>query len=1052
MFSVIDHFEYHLMNQTDIIYGHPWVYSFTKGTRPCDQAIENGRSKGHKTFICWQRNNNRYYSSFGTVDDFIEYYYSERIDPYERTFYWVLDDDPKTSRCLYLDIEWTSTGIDVDASDRITCVVEKCIGLLGDDAAHTFVVDSCRRVDAVTWKYSYHVYFPRIVFSNIPDMKTFIHTRLVRRLMGEKLAYYEPIRNKRKLIVDTCVYAYNRCFRVPGSRKLSMGSQQLIDRRILRHICLSGGTLMPTYSSDYTCSDTKFDNEDEMCDDAYVRDTGVHVEVATVDANVSHITSILRAHGDEHTIVGFNGKHYVGYTHRQHGRICMIDGTHHTGNNCFFVIHGDHIYMHCFGTGHSPGDGILIGTTCNDDTVLFSDDGEFISQVNSNSLWPEEKHVLINEYDSEYVNPFCLEFGRRVLLCVAGMGKGKSVRAVDYVSGIPMDKTILVVLNRRTLTWQTLQLFSSYGFSHYSSCDWGARRQIICYESLCKLSGMVFDYVIIDEIRSVCDSMTQCATNGGNIHYNHEMIRSYCRNARQTIILGADAEIDPVVSDVVCDWFPTPGSIQVERYTHAKIKRDLVIGVDENEWINRIRDAIAAGKKVAIPCRTKRRAHMLTGMLSPLLTCADDCLTITSDSSDDVIKDIMTDINPVLEHKQLFIFTSKVNVGVDVTLKWDTCFVDAIGSGCKARDILQMCGRLRNLIDKSIMVLTSTTTMTHNTWEDLKEQATNFINSRRDVLSTQYKGALTYDAEFDDGFIKMSPKSITRLFINVRAESYVDFNYDLARLAKLKQWRVFVPDRISERVPDDSVKTAGKVSAELQLDMRICAYNTVQAGNLFTLMIEKDKLIRSQHSTQEDRLIYETAHVLQYWGPDDIQTFEEFDFAAKNVHKIRNYVKLTTMNTMQIVRMELNRVQKHQWADLTARMDIVHYINIDKCLSLIGVDSILDRDTVIPSSVIFDHSNDIIALCMQSAVSSFRRVRQTKPTAIGLLRTELREVFGVKLQGLRVGRTSKINAYKLTTLPLFERLVASVNFGYDFGTEIPEFHDSRIDKRKRIKL
>ena len=114
----------------------------------------------------------------------------------------------------------------------------------------------------------------------------------------------------------------------------------------------------------------------------------------------------------------------------------------------------------------------------------------------------------------------------------------------------------------------------------------------------------MYDYVILDEVRSVVCCMTSIKTNGAHIRTNAMILQKLIKEAKLTIALDADLEVDGAVpfffSNVV------PGEIQVLRYKKTRIKRNLRISKDEVAFIQQVKDSLRAGQKVAIGCQNRR--------------------------------------------------------------------------------------------------------------------------------------------------------------------------------------------------------------------------------------------------------------------------------------------------------------------------------------------------------------------------------------------------------------------------------------------------------------
>ena len=185
------------------------------------------------------------------------------------------------------------------------------------------------------------------------------------------------------------------------------------------------------------------------------------------------------------------------------------------------------------------------------------------------------------------------------------MGMGKTTQLKKFIRERP-GASFLVVSARISLSHTQQEILSD--FKHYSSRDWSATRLIVQYESLHRVT-QVYDYVILDEVRSVVCCMTSIKTNGCHIRTNAMVLQKLVREATLTIALDADLEVDGAVPYFFSNVMP-PETIQVVRYQKTRLRRTLRVSKDEVSFILRVKESLRAGQKVAIGCQGKKRALM----------------------------------------------------------------------------------------------------------------------------------------------------------------------------------------------------------------------------------------------------------------------------------------------------------------------------------------------------------------------------------------------------------------------------------------------------------
>lgn len=1015
-------------NLQTTLHGHgPFFYTKTKGTKPGVESYQRGLLLAHRVFVCVEHRQNRYYTTFPSKEAFWDYY--TKVPANRRHFYWInVSSQIERETChLHFDVEWSTRENRQTIDKRITTIRTLVEKAFPTHDTRMLKVDLCRDI-AGTPKHSFHLHFPGIVFPSNTSMKPFVDKLVTDNIHVPELFWQK--RQESACIIDTSIYTKNRCLRVPGSTKANENQppQQLPSKDVF----------MVT----------------RMCDTRAKVNVTVPPMPVTFSHNLSRprpavqatresirmqngIKKMLEAVGDTSTVVTYTGDG-IFYGEADYRR-CLIapDRTHHH-NNCYFVIKDDrYVYYHCFSSnGHPFCAGKFLGDLQAPQAIRYSSSGEFIGDAVIASKWNDENGVLITEHDDEYVKPYVLEYGRDVLLINAGMGKGKSSRAKELVESLDPGKRVLIVLSRRSLTWAFYHSFT--GFKHYSEGTNGHDRLIIEYESLHRLQGQgKFDYVIADEIRSLCATMI-APTNGANTRTNAVIFRELATECEQFICMDADSEVDPCVSILLQAWFPRPHSIQVERYTESKIIHSLYPRTNERTWTSLITEKLQNGNSVAICCRTKKRLKILEEALSPYATST---ITLSSETSDEQVKHALSDINMLLTGVQLFLYTTKVNVGVDITLPWDYCFADCLSAGCGPRDMMQMIGRMRNLRCHDIHVLMDSITPAYVPLDELIDEQTRLAVHRRDLLANDYARLLSFDAAYVDGYLTLAPDWFSRLLCAASVKEH--FVYGLFRLARLKQWKVY--PIVEEKEDHGDVLQAVETTNEHSAAEFERIYEQLRDDDPARVVAEVAILVKQQNSTHEDRTKGEFAHTLLKFP--EFPTIEEFKYAHAHMNILRNHYKRSQLSSAQLTRMELNRLHKHVWSDVTLGSDVMQYSYIDQALQLAGFTAYDDYGNRRSAANLDTHAERIIQLCNDSASSGNRNYRPKRGATlkpITCIRRELRHVYGISLH-------KKRGSIWLEVHPEIPHLLEKMEWGYDFGTSVPTLVDNIEEKHQQKK-
>ena len=98
-------------------------------------------------------------------------------------------------------------------------------------------------------------------------------------------------------------------------------------------------------------------------------------------------------------------------------------------------------------------------------------------------------------------------------------------------------------------------------------------------------------------------------SNGAHLRTNAVVLRKLIQEAKLTIALDADMEVDGAVPFFLQSTVPSE-SIHLVRYAKTRIKRTIRLSEDEVCFVRKIKKTLLAGKKIAIGCQSKQRAKM----------------------------------------------------------------------------------------------------------------------------------------------------------------------------------------------------------------------------------------------------------------------------------------------------------------------------------------------------------------------------------------------------------------------------------------------------------
>ncbi len=1016
------------MNLQTLKYGHRWYYTTTKGSFPMKEARQYGLSIGNSVFVALQVHNKRMFSSFRTLHAFWMYYMAYPDN--ERCFYFVnySHEDSGYVCPLYMDIEWKTCnhGGDPRPLERLRHIVD----MVKDVTQSKVRIFSNSRQKNDFYYHSYHLVWGDATFESQLHIRAFMNDVIMPRVVQcDELFYFHG--GCRKSIIDMKVYSKCQSMRVPGSHKFGDDPINLPpnnDGDIYKYMITGRIDFAPKIKHDIDPPKSIITRPTDMTPDPIM---------------LSKVKGLVSDHGDPTSVIVHHGhRFFIGLPHNE-GRTCLID--HHTCKQQFHVNVDSHgrVWYHCFASceRHGRSDGRFLGYINDEVEVSWDDVGRFTGTRVEPDRWGGKVHVNDITTHSGYVSPIVHSFGKKCTVVIAGVGEGKTTAAKKVTDTYGPDSRILFVTTRISHSYSLLQQFGDFAHYKEDAKFYNSNRVIIQYESLHRLVGCRrFDLIIIDEVRSVLQTALQRVTNGNNIGVNIKILRALMDEAGWTLCMGADVECDGMVPGFLLSVY-RPSEIEVSRYKNFKIRRHLHFLRDRNTFLSNVSRHLGNGKRCAILCRTKRRVGDLVEYFSAKYK-DKKIRSITSDTDSDDVKLVMSDVNSWLADVDLFLYTSKVSVGVDITLDWDNCFLDVTGgNGCDARGMTQMIGRFRSLVDRNIDVLVSPSPKFEGDHEDSYiAHALSSVQARKRMASTDVVDIFRFDPSFEDGIIVLSPSWFTQMYVHDIAERQTPFLCSLLRLSCRKRWECTLVPCDEPSTVNDEFKRAMDTSKKV-IDAKLRdVYNKTSKGDIDAIISVGTDLCKKGVITNNEQLELQTALVLRHWK-DAIPDFDGFKVAMKNVQKLKRRYRFENMDNNQNVRLDLNSTKKRMWTDVYSNFNTIAFDAVRTLLDTIGLKDLRDSSEIpVQQLNMCAPSIDKLFTTIKTAMDLRSQVRTPQSQVAACLRELFAVTFSsrqVRLNGNRVRR------YYIKQNAINEQLISTTNFGYAFGDDIPYAHIPR---------
>ena len=587
----------------------------------------------------------------------------------------------------------------------------------------------------------------------------------------------------------------------------------------------------------------------------------------------------------------------------------------------------------------------------------------------------------------------------------------KTRRTVQYVSGLDPSARILIVSTRITLSYKQK---ADFGISHYLDADFDIEkdRMIIGYESLRRLEfegQKPFDYIIMDECRSLMSNATCTETNKRYFQQNFEMLQKFLQACRQTIVLDADLEIDGSCAAFL-QGTVSASEIEVHRYSgHApNMERTAVFTTDETSFVQSIEQSLVQGMAVCVTFRSKSRLDVINRYIEKL---GLKPMSISSDTSDVQIRETFDDIDDALKEKPCFLYTSKLNVGVSVEqIVYDVMYVDCkanstgIGGACP-RSMNQSTGRFRSLTSKRVSFLMDT--LEPQSDDGLMQKIEANLTLRKGIASEYKQFVLT--SKFERGLeLKFTPSLLGRLYTMEQFEQTRNFTRALFSQLRSKGWSLEFESH-DVKPYDRLVELRAELKEEKQVKAE-AAFEFVKFEGATDTIMTCDHMVRSHEAEADTKLKLEIAHVLKHFeaGYDprrdralsNLDSYEDYKLAKKNMNAIKN-IALT--GPLMLLR-EKSVLLTRDCVDLTVNMTTAQLRWVDECATLLGV----ERS---PEALFFEkeafvrEEQKVLDLCKKSAIArdpdgGYLAPKGKRPgsKAVTAFRRELMMVLGRNLE------------------------------------------------------
>lgn len=325
-------------------------------------------------------------------------------------------------------------------------------------------------------------------------------------------------------------------------------------------------------------------------------------------------------------------------------------------------------------------------------------------------------------------NRFISSFNHVTSKCIiikAPMGTGKTTATMNFIKSRGVDLSVLWITPRRTMA---MCISGKYGFDLYTA-SMNGHRQVVEYESLHK-NRMIYDIIILDEIRSLCKTFVSTVTNRDMMMEHMRVLKELCSNSHHTIMLDADIDIDGSVETFATDLYEKE---DIHRINHETGSMEL-----EAEFLNpvqikeRMMQDLREGKRVAVCHGSRTQLELMEKEVGELIG-HDKVAAYYRDSGNH--KDLM-DVNTNWANKQFIGYTSTITVSVSYEGCIDRAYLFPYAKSTSPREMIQMLARMRCLLNRVFYVMTTTGDVephSHDTGAMYEDRLNDLIEKRKEA-------------------------------------------------------------------------------------------------------------------------------------------------------------------------------------------------------------------------------------------------------------------------------------------------------------------------------
>lgn len=635
------------------------------------------------------------FSCFNYIDFFIWYL---NLPIGERVFYEVIPEGSQKPR-FDVDIESKKHNIPVEELPQVGSYVRDVLITAIETVLREYNVPFSRERNLLVYnshvdtKQSFHFVIDKYFHEDSINAKNFY--TLVNNTLPENIRHF----------VDHKVYNKNQQFRLLGHHKINKNNIKIVDPITTWNANVYPQDDPAAQIGIFSASLVSF-YHDSVRLPPFIIDggnTNNNRPRNNVEAN-EHYDNIVAAFESSDFSndfrVGQASRNFVSLL-RRHPSWCPVHNRIHDNENAFIsVANNGMIYWNC--RRNEDGDrGVMIGSVNVNRSITDNEGGllpSFIDVIPETPVPQWSDCCDIEQVSTNILDPYPLT--NRIIAIKSPMDTRKTVNSFSYIRDLATqhpDYEIVIVSTRRSFTRDSLARFTTNtGLPFVSYLDPLAQdtKYFITQVESCYKDTTHRKIVIMDEFRSLL-SQFDSGLHGNNLYMNRKVFEDYITNAEYLLVL--DADLDKHCTDFIHALRPDDRIHLVHNIIQKRQGYHIIKYMCLYEYLEVMATSFSYPENnVVIPTNSYDFGNLIANMF------AHRNIRFYSSKEDDHPEEL-ADINNAVQRFNTLIYTSTLGSGVDINVEhFHEMFLYASPKSCCARDLIQMCGRIRNLRNRTI--------------------------------------------------------------------------------------------------------------------------------------------------------------------------------------------------------------------------------------------------------------------------------------------------------------------------------------------------------------